>query len=128
MKLNLPEVTIEKEGITTEVVMGIDEANQRIIMNMLRSQIYSNPLDSAVREIISNGIDAHVAAGCPARPIVINTPNAFQECFSVRDYGHSMTPDIIKNIYAMLGSSSKRDSDTQIGCYGIGARRTWHLG
>lgn len=121
MKLNLPEITIERSGVTAEISMGIDKKNQHIIMNMLRNQIYSNSIESLVRELLANAIDAHVACGKADVPIRINLPTNLSEYLEIIDEGASMDKEHIEEVYAQLGSSSKRNNDDLIGSFGIGS-------
>lgn len=104
-----------------DIQMDIDESNKHIIMNMLRSQIYSNPIESFVRELISNAVDAHARAGKQDVPFEIWAPTETRHNFIIRDYGNSMTPDVIANVYSKMGSSDKRDSNKELGAFGIGA-------
>jgi hypothetical protein len=120
MKLAIPTVNIERSDVTTEVVMGIDDANKHVIMNLLRSELYSDPIGSFVREIISNAVDAHTRSK-QDRPVEVTLPNPFAPELVVRDYGYSMTIKVIELIYSQLGTSTKRDSNEELGCFGIGA-------
>ena len=43
--------------------MGLDVSKTDSIMTLLRNSIYSNPIESFVREIYSNAIDAHLKSG-----------------------------------------------------------------
>lgn len=104
-----------------DIQMDIADDKKHIIMNMLRSAIYSNPVESFVRELISNACDAHTRAGKSDVPFDIEVPTIEEPHFMVRDYGLSMTPDIIDKVYSKMGSSDKSDSNNEIGAFGIGA-------
>ena len=41
------------------IQMGLDLENTSVIMNMLRNNIYTDPINSLVRELYSNAVDAH---------------------------------------------------------------------
>ena len=42
--------------------------------------------------------------------------------FSVRDYGVGLSKDDVFNLYSSYGKSTKRDSNDQIGCLGLGSK------
>lgn len=104
-----------------DIQMDIDPSKKAMIMNMFRNLIYSNPLDTFVREVLSNAFDAHSRANKSDTPIQITFPTSLERKFIVRDFGNSMTSDVIENVYSQLCSSDKNSSNTEIGGFGIGA-------
>ncbi len=74
-----------------------------------------------LREYPSNGLDSHVLAG-QDRPVELTLPSALNPNFIVRDFGVGMSKDDLNNIYSRYGASTKRDSNTQIGGFGLGAK------
>ena len=105
---------------------------------MLTHKLYSNPLESFLREIVSNGWDSHVVANKKDEPVVITIePNVdgsidvnadpvelFQDSkfynISIRDYGTGMAPEDFNQYYMSLLATTKDTSDELIGGYGIG--------
>jgi hypothetical protein len=55
-------------------------------------------------------------------PITISVPNPFEPTFKVRDYGCGISPDRMENVFVNYGSSTKRNTNTQTGGFGIGAK------
>lgn len=96
--------------------------NTAKIFHMLISGLYSNKPQSITREIWSNAFDAHVDVGTPDRPFEVTFPSLFNPTFTVRDYGTSMTHDMIMNMYTNLGESTKEDSNEGVGKWGIGSK------
>lgn len=90
----------------------------RHLFDAFSKNLYSNPHDSVVREIISNAIDAQVRAGTNDKPLTIILNNEF----IVQDNGTGMTPNVIENIYSVYGNSDKRETNDEIGMYGFGAK------
>jgi len=123
MKLNIdtPEI-VRDPGLTTNHQISLDQNNLIILMDILRNKLYSNPLQSMCREILSNAKDSHVEAGIPDKPIYIQLPNTFSDILVIEDFGVGMSPDKIESVYAKMLNSTKRDSNDQIGGFGIGSK------
>jgi hypothetical protein len=99
------------------LAMTIDENSTAILMRNL-TNLYSNPNLAVFREYVSNAIDSHVKAGINL-PIDVSISGYD---FVVKDYGVGMTKQEIVDIYSRYGSSTKRDTNTQIGAFGLGAK------
>ena len=84
--------------------------------------IYENKIRSFVREITTNALDAHVEADCPERPFKVEAPDDFDPYFRVRDFGPSMTHDVVFNIFGTLFASTKDDSNEVVGAFGLGSK------
>lgn len=117
---------IEYIGEIKENKVGIDRANVDFITTLLTSNLYSKPLESFLRETISNAYDSHIEAGKPDTPIILmikSTKNNYygdsgKYDISVRDYGVGISPERFQKIYTNIGSSTKRESDDYIGGWG----------
>lgn len=105
-----------------EVVMGLSQ-NQNAMMNIINllTDMYSNPIEATVREVVSNAVDATVAAGSK-KPVEVTTPTMLNPYFIVKDYGTGMSLHTVKTIYSQYGASTKEDDFTQIGAKGLGAK------
>lgn len=120
MKLKLPSQEIEASApFATE---EFDIGDKAIIMDILRGKMYSNPIHTIAQEIMSNARDAHREAGCPERPIVITVPSVTDPSFKIRDFGPSITPDRMANVFIKYGNSTKREEDLETGGFGLGAK------
>lgn len=117
---NKSDVTLVGNIVKNNV--GIDSKNLDIITTLLSSNLYSDPLNSFIRETISNAWDAHVEAGTTDKPIILSTDRNEKGDYSVtiRDYGTGVSPERFKEIYCNIGSSTKRDSNDYIGGFGLG--------
>jgi hypothetical protein len=118
VKLVLEEREIQSNFDGQESFFSID-ATQPFIFDLLRRHLYSDPHTSVVRELLSNAIDSHVAAGRSDVPVQIILNNN-QIIFN--DFGTGMSPHTVREVYAVYGKSTKRESDDQIGAWGVGAK------
>ena len=128
----------QTEGQFEVKSIGIDTSNINKAIFMLTHKLYSNPLESFLREIVSNGWDSHVVANKKDEPVVITIePNTdgsidinqdpiklFQDSksfnISIRDYGTGMAPEDFDQYYMSLLATTKDTSDELIGGYGVG--------
>lgn len=120
MKLADGQITTESSMEMDGYAMGIDAENMSHIIDMLINQ-YTNLELAVIREYAANALDAHRMAGTK-RPIRVTLPTAFSPNLVVEDWGIGMSREQIQKIYAQYGASTKRDTNSQIGGFGIGAK------
>lgn len=120
MELKLQATTVEASAKFEKGIFGI--GNVALVMEILRSKMYSVPIRTIVQEIASNARDAHREVGTPNVPIEIKLPNSLDKTFHVRDFGPGITPDRMTNIFLQYGNSTKRSDNTQTGGFGLGAK------
>jgi len=92
------------------------------VMKMLIDGIYSNKPLAITRELWTNAFDSHAQAGIPERPFKVQLPTKWDDSFSVRDYGVSLTHDDVMGLYTTLGASSKENTNSQVGKFGLGSK------
>lgn len=87
------------------------------------TDLYENPIEATVRELISNAIDTTKRLPEEMRQeIVVTLPNELNREFIVTDLGEGMSYQVIKEIYSQYGASTKSTDMSQIGAYGLGAK------
>ena len=101
---------------------GIGDAS--VIIEILRNRLYEHKIRTLVQEYMSNARDAHREIG-QTKPIEVVCPTTFEPTFKVRDFGPGISPDRMANVFVNYGSSTKRDTNTQTGGFGIGAKSAW---
>lgn len=107
----------------------IDAESMPHIMNLL-TNIYQDAYLAIAREYISNAIDAVLAAkGVESafgvvfeNPVEVVLPTRANPTLIIRDHGIGMPLDVLKNVYPHYGRSTKRETNAQIGRFGIGAK------
>lgn len=122
MKMELPEIEVSRGTEVNGDTFSIDSDDMHIIISWLRDKIYPNPIRAICREILSNGKDAHIENKIPNVPITVHIPTGFEPWWSVQDNGIGISPARMKTIFLKYGKSSKRDSNEQLGGYGLGAK------
>ena len=109
-------------GDVKENEVRIDNENLDHILTLLSSNLYSNPQESFIREIVSNGIDATIEAG-NNEPVIVKFSydnNSYKYIVTIRDYGTGISPERFQEIYLSIGASTKRLSNKYIGAFGLG--------
>jgi anti-sigma regulatory factor (Ser/Thr protein kinase) len=101
---------------------GIDPANYSKVFMMISESLYTNPIGSFIREIVSNAIDANTTAKVD-KPVLINV---FKEdlltYITVEDEGVGMSDEEMKTVYMSIFKSTKDDNDDHIGGWGLGSK------
>jgi hypothetical protein len=119
-QINHKKITIESNSLEHEA-MSIDPTALNHIMSVLTT-LYSEPAWAVLREVVSNGLDAHVKANSK-KPVEITLPSySNNHTLTVRDFGHGMTKKQISKIYRLYGASTKREDNVQVGGFGLGAK------
>lgn len=127
MKLqNLSSETTELLNVNNKKQFTVDTSNQMIV-SILRDKLYSNKVAAVCREVASNSRDANREAGKGNTPIIIkitSESDLLNDSVSVsfKDSGIGINTSRIDNVFLKYGSSTKRDSNTQTGGFGIGAK------
>ena len=120
----LKVLDVQRVGNTDEgIKAGIDESSLPFVFELVSKQLYSNPIGSMIRELTSNCFDSHIEAGVDD-PVIINRGFDAEEGYYIefKDVGVGISPDRITSIYMNYFSSTKRESNNQIGAFGIGSK------
>lgn len=121
MKIDIKEADVESNitfGDTIE--MGISQDGIQHLMSTL-TNLYNDPQLAVIREYYTNGLDSHVEAG-QTQPVDVYLPTRDNPMYVVRDYGIGMSVNDIKTIYSKYGASTKRNTNDQVGAYGLGCK------
>ena len=97
---------------------GIEGKNMHLAIQAFYQ--YSDPIGSIIREITSNAYDAHIEADVN-KPVIVRMKTD-ENTLEILDFGVGLSPDRIRDVFTKFFSSTKRDSNTQIGAFGLGAK------
>lgn len=106
--------------------------------DIIADKIYTHKVRAVIREISCNAHDAHVEAGNPD-PFDVHIPTQLEPWFSVRDYGVGLSDDDVRFVFCNTFKSTKQNTNSQIGCLGLGSKspfcladsftvKSWHRG
>lgn len=116
MIIDTSQGNIEVVGDIKEFKTSIDPKNLEFITTLLSSNLYSDPEQSFIREIVSNAWDSHVEAGTTDIPVIVKfSRNGGYYNVTIRDYGVGLSPERFQEVYCNIGSSTKRESNEFIG-------------
>ena len=119
MIINTSQSNIEVVGDVKEFKTSIDPKNLEFITTLLSSNLYSDPEQSFIREIVSNAWDSHVEAGTTNIPVIVRLKDSYDgRSVTIRDFGTGLSPERFKEVYCNIGSSTKRESNEFIGGFG----------
>jgi hypothetical protein len=125
MEINLKKLGEQAiESTTGSKKMRLSENASSMVFQLFTKNVYSNPIGTVVREIVSNCFDSHTEAGVDAPVLVkrFRDPQDNTQYISFIDFGVGMSPDRVENIYGVYFESTKRVDNTQIGGFGIGGK------
>jgi hypothetical protein len=108
------------------IACTFDPTGTAHLMSLL-TNLYSNAPKAVLREYSTNAYDSHVEAGVN-RPIEVTLPNYLQPNLHIKDYGVGLSKDEIINIYSRYGASTKRETNDQVGAFGIGSKAAFTIG
>ncbi len=121
MNLGIP--LEHEEGVLESQDFGIDRGEDQVhIMKFLRDNIYSNKVLAVIREYTCNAFDAHIEGRRRNKAIQIHLPNIIEPSFKVVDFGPGLSPEAMLHTFTKYGRSTKRSTNKQIGCFGLGCK------
>lgn len=99
---------------------GFSVSDDPMLMSILSTGLYQNPLKSMIQEAVFNAWDAHKASNRTDKPIEIIFTDDNQLIIS--DSGYGIHPDDMYEIYCVYGASTKRTDNDQTGGFGLGCK------
>lgn len=132
MQVHDEHAQVERSGAMPESPFRVKVSAK--LIRVMSSGIYSDKHQAIVRELSTNAVDAHIAAGRPDDPILVHLPDAEEPWFAVRDNGTGLSHEAIAGvdgeggIYTTYFDSDKTHSDDFNGCLGLGSKSPFCYG
>lgn len=120
MKLNTINNTIERIGNVSNEAQFRMKTSQKAFQ--ILSDLYSDKPLAIVRELGCNAMDSMVAAGKADQPFHIHLPNTLEPWIAIEDFGTGISHEDIYDIYTVYFASTKTNTNSQIGCLGLGSK------
>ena len=117
-----PETINSGDPILRIDMRQMDPEDIQVMLEQSRDGFYSNKELAPIREYATNARDAHVRAGKPTLPIRVTLPTELEPEFKIRDFGAGLSIEEITNIYFRYWKSTKRFTNDENGCLGIGSK------
>lgn len=102
--------------------MKIDSSQQELMFDILFKQMYRKPIASIIREITSNCFDSHIEAKIDDPVVISIREDEGGTYISFKDVGIGISPERMKKVYSRPLRSSKRETNDQIGFFGLGSK------
>lgn len=121
MKLDIiSKNDVQTFGDKKSLKFGIDVENMGLVYKSFLN--YSDPIGSVVREYTSNCFDSHKEAGVDV-PVKVKLSkgsylNGNPDYIEFTDYGVGLSPERVETIFCKFFTSTKRETDEQIGGFG----------
>lgn len=119
-------VTVTSNIDAPATAMTLDPEGMAHLIQVL-TNLYSDKHLAVLREYSTNALDSHVAAGNPA-PIEVTLPSVLNPTLVITDHGVGLSRQEITEVYAKYGASTKRNTNTQVGSFGLGAKSAFTIG
>lgn len=126
MKLKSSNNQYQSTVTGKKIQMGFAADAASHLAELMSNSVYQDKYGSIVREVVSNAVDANVESSSTRKVEVsiIEKPALSDGVgfLDVKDYGPGISPERIENIFTQYFASTKRETNEQIGGFGIGAK------
>ena len=119
MKLQIATSTVEQFGTSENRQFSMKTSRK---MFEILSGLYSDTPLAIVRELSTNAVDSHIMAGKDNQPFHIHLPNQMEPWITIQDFGTGISHQDIYDVYTVYGASTKENTNSQIGCLGLGSK------
>jgi HSP90 family molecular chaperone len=96
MKLDQDPRTFESNTANSKSAFTIAASSKAF--QILSNQLYTDKPRAILRELSTNALDAHIAAGKADVPFEVQLPTTWDSTLIVKDFGTGMSPEAIKSL------------------------------
>lgn len=125
MKTNNTTVENFKTNSDDSKSIKMEMGNIESIAYLLQRATYKKPKQTSMQEYLCNARDANREIGNESTPIEVTLPTVRKPVIKIRDFGPGLSPDRVANVFVKYGTSTKNNSNSQTGGFGIGAKSAW---
>jgi hypothetical protein len=111
--------TNQSSGLAETKEFGMQQSRKAF---QILSDLYSDKPLAIVRELGCNALDSHGIAGKANVPFIVHLPNALEPWLKIQDFGTGIAHSDIYTVYANYFASTKTETNSQIGCLGLGSK------
>lgn len=112
------EEAVLSPGLETKAMGMVLSATS---FNHIINSLYKNPLGAILRELTTNALESHMAAGS-TRKVAIQLPIDIDQNLTIRDFGTGLTDEDVQKYLNSLFSTSKDKDNTYMGGFGLGSK------
>jgi len=106
-----------------DIDIKFSQKNQGKQFFILLKGLYSNPIGSLIRELVSNCFDAYAEIGIFDKPVFVNLDSDDGGSYlEFVDEGIGMSDERIHKIYLQITESTKENNTDTIGAWGLGSK------
>lgn len=105
-------------GYQNAVAMTMDDSPEFIAI--FQKNLYQHHTLAFVRETLTNAWDAHIDANLTDTPIEVSL--SADHGFSIKDKGHGIAPEMMQQVYGIIGRGTKTGDNRSTGGFGLGCK------
>lgn len=120
MKINEKNNKVTTIGLEGEKQFKVNISTKAI--DILTNALYSDKINSIIRELSCNAYDSHVQAGKKEVSFNITMPTNVYPYFIIEDFGIGLSEENVEGIYINYFCSTKTQTNEQTGCFGLGSK------
>lgn len=105
-------------GYQNVVAMSMDDSPEFIAI--FQKNLYQHHTLAFVRETLTNAWDAHIDANLIDTPIEVSL--SADQGFIIKDKGHGIAPEMMQQVYGIIGRGTKAGDNRSTGGFGLGCK------
>lgn len=111
-----------KSNFTSSLSQSFSLSSNSLIMGILRDSLYSDKIETPIKEILSNARDAMREIKNVSDRIDVTLPTKENPVLKIRDFGTGLSKERINEVFRFYGRSTKENQNEQTGHFGLGAK------